>query len=107
SVHASDRSAGGSGTCVSPSRVAFGRTHARTDRPRARCVRARRTGDGHPRTEPRADGELKVALVCDWYHPRVGGIERHLQDLAGELVTAGHDVVVITPTPGDERVHGI
>ena len=52
-------------------------------------------------------GELKVALVCDWYHPRVGGIELHLQDLAATLVAARHDVVVITPTPGDDRVDGI
>jgi glycosyltransferase involved in cell wall biosynthesis len=50
---------------------------------------------------------LKVALVCDWYHPRVGGIERHLQDLATALTAAGHDVVVITPTPGADRVDGI
>ena len=50
---------------------------------------------------------MKVALVCDWYHPRVGGIERHLQDLAAALVAAGHEVVVITPTPGDDRVDGI
>jgi len=50
---------------------------------------------------------LKVALVCDWYHPRVGGIERHLQDLAAALVAARHEVVVITPTPGDDLVDGI
>jgi glycosyltransferase involved in cell wall biosynthesis len=50
---------------------------------------------------------LKVALVCDWYHPRLGGIERHLQDLAATLVAAGHDVVVITPTPGADCVDGI
>jgi glycosyltransferase involved in cell wall biosynthesis len=50
---------------------------------------------------------LKVALVCDWYHPRVGGIERHLQDLAAALVAGGHEAVVITPTPGDDRVDGI
>lgn len=50
---------------------------------------------------------MKIALVCDWYHPRIGGIERHLQDLAGTLVAARHEVVVITPTPGDDRVDGI
>jgi glycosyltransferase involved in cell wall biosynthesis len=50
---------------------------------------------------------LKIALVCDWYHPRIGGIERHLQDLAATLVAARHEVVVITPTPGDDRVDGI
>jgi glycosyltransferase involved in cell wall biosynthesis len=50
---------------------------------------------------------LKIGLVCDWYHPRVGGIELHLQDLAARLVAAGHEVVVITPTPGERLVNGI
>src|SRR6185295_18978997 len=48
-----------------------------------------------------------VALVCDWYHPRFGGIERHLQDLVAALAAAHHEVVVITPTPGDDLVDGI
>jgi glycosyltransferase involved in cell wall biosynthesis len=55
---------------------------------------------------------VKVALVCDWYRPRIGGIELHLESLAQHLTRAGHDVVVITPTPGaaivdDVRVHRI
>src|SRR5215211_4933900 len=50
---------------------------------------------------------MKVALVCDWYHPRVGGIELHLQDLAHRLIDAGHDVVAITPTPGANVVDGV
>jgi glycosyltransferase involved in cell wall biosynthesis len=50
---------------------------------------------------------LKVALVCDWYLPRVGGIERHLHDLAATLAAANHEVVVVTPTPGDDQVDGI
>lgn len=49
---------------------------------------------------------MKVALVCDWYYPRVGGIELHLHDLAGQLTAAGHEVVVITPTPGAPVVDG-
>ena len=35
---------------------------------------------------------MKVALVTDWYHPRVGGIELHLQDLARRLAIAGIEV---------------
>jgi glycosyltransferase involved in cell wall biosynthesis len=50
---------------------------------------------------------MKVALVCDWYHPRVGGIELHLQDLARQLIGDGHDVVAITPTPGLACVDGV
>jgi len=50
---------------------------------------------------------MKVALVCDWYHPRIGGIELHLRDLARRLTGSGHDVVAITPTPGADRVDGV
>jgi glycosyltransferase involved in cell wall biosynthesis len=50
---------------------------------------------------------VKVALVCDWYRPRIGGLELHLQDLARELSKRGHDVVVITSTPGSDRVEGL
>src|SRR5438309_2342704 len=44
---------------------------------------------------------MKIALVCDWYAPRLGGIESQLDDLARELSARGHDVHVITATPGD------
>ena len=50
---------------------------------------------------------MKVALVCDWYRPRIGGLELHLQDLARELNKRGHDVVVITSTPGADQVDGL
>lgn len=50
---------------------------------------------------------MKVALVCDWYRPRIGGLELHLQDLARELTKRGHEVVVITSTPGADQVDGL
>jgi glycosyltransferase involved in cell wall biosynthesis len=43
---------------------------------------------------------MNIALVCDWYLPRIGGIERHLEQLADKLAHAGHNVTVITPTKG-------
>jgi len=43
---------------------------------------------------------LKIALICDWFLPRIGGIERHLDQLSGQLAAAGNDVTVITPTKG-------
>lgn len=43
---------------------------------------------------------MRVALICDWYAPRRGGIEAHLSALAERLATAGHEVHVITSTPG-------
>jgi len=42
---------------------------------------------------------LKIALVCDWYFPRVGGIESHLRELGKKLCENGHQVHVITPIP--------
>lgn len=50
---------------------------------------------------------MKIALVSDWFHPRVGGIEHHLLDLARRLRAARHDVVVLTPTPGVADVDGV
>ena len=50
---------------------------------------------------------LKVALVSDWFHPRLGGIELHLLDLAQRLTAEGHEVHVVTSTPGDDVVDGI
>ena len=47
---------------------------------------------------------LKIALVSDWFAPRLGGIEIHLADLAGQLVAAGHEVTVFTSTPGPRRM---
>lgn len=40
---------------------------------------------------------LKIALVCDWYLPRIGGIEMQLKELAPRLALKGHIVHVITP----------
>lgn len=52
----------------------------------------------HFRPPPAAG--MKIALVCDWYLPRIGGIERQLVQLAGHLAAAGHAVAVITPWKG-------
>jgi len=43
---------------------------------------------------------MKIGLVCDWYQPRVGGMEVHLEALAARLAAAGHEATVITPTAG-------
>ena len=47
----------------------------------------------------------KIALVCDWYYPRLGGIERHLTQLADRLVARGHAVTVITPMAGAQSLN--
>jgi glycosyltransferase involved in cell wall biosynthesis len=50
---------------------------------------------------------MKIALISDWYHPRVGGLELHLHDLAKRLQAAGHDVHIVTPTVGEALVDGV
>jgi len=49
----------------------------------------------------------KVALICDWYLPRVGGLELHLRDLARELNARGHEAHVICSTPGSSDTDGV
>jgi len=46
-------------------------------------------------------------MISDWYLPRIGGTEMHLHDLAVRLVGEGHDVQVITSTPGPGKTDGI
>ncbi len=60
-------------------------------------------------TEPVPDGDrpLRIGLVSDCYVPRLGGIEMQVHDLAQQLQHAGHEVVVITPTPGPSIVDGV
>ena len=43
---------------------------------------------------------MKVALLSDCYPPRTGGIESQVGDLAAQLARRGHDVEVLTATPG-------
>jgi len=44
---------------------------------------------------------LHIALLAEYYLPRLGGIETFTQDLARALIRRGHHVRVITPTPAD------
>lgn len=50
---------------------------------------------------------MKIALVSDWFLPRIGGLELQLRDLAVQLARRGHEVEIITGTPGEEAVDGI
>jgi glycosyltransferase involved in cell wall biosynthesis len=50
---------------------------------------------------------MKIALVCDWYAPRIGGLESQMRDLARELKARGHEVEVITSTRGERELDGI
>ncbi|MEO6527826.1 MAG: glycosyltransferase family 4 protein [Gemmatimonadaceae bacterium] len=50
---------------------------------------------------------MRIALVCDWFLPRHGGIELHLRDLAIALRRAGADARIVTTTRGDDEVDGV
>ena len=50
---------------------------------------------------------MRVALVCDWFLPRQGGIELHLRDLALALRGVGVDARVVTTTRGPDEVEGV
>jgi glycosyltransferase involved in cell wall biosynthesis len=50
---------------------------------------------------------MRVALVCDWFLPRVGGIELHLRDLALALRGRGIDARIVTTTRGSTEVDGV
>jgi glycosyltransferase involved in cell wall biosynthesis len=50
---------------------------------------------------------MRVALVCDWFLPRLGGIELHLRDLALALRKRGLDARVVTTTRGPDVVNDV
>ena len=39
---------------------------------------------------------LKIAIASDWFYPKVGGIESHIDELARNLLYRGHEPHVIT-----------
>ena len=43
---------------------------------------------------------MRIAIATDWFAPRLGGIESQLGQLAAGLASRGHDVEVVTTTPG-------
>lgn len=38
----------------------------------------------------------RIAMVCDFFYPRLGGVEMHIWSLAFHLLRLGHKVIVIT-----------
>jgi D-inositol-3-phosphate glycosyltransferase len=54
-------------------------------------------------------GALRVLLVCHYFPPHVGGIERVVRDEATRLVRQGHEVAVLTSgeRSGVETVDGV
>jgi 1,2-diacylglycerol 3-alpha-glucosyltransferase len=61
-------------------------------------------------TGPRPQRPLRVAQVVSFYHPQIGGVEKHVQCLAQGCAEAGDDVVILThqvgDSPADEWIGG-
>ena len=39
---------------------------------------------------------MRIALVSDWYYPKIGGVASHMHHLALKLKEGGHDVAIVT-----------
>lgn len=50
-----------------------------------------------------AKRRFRIALVCDFFYPRLGGVEMHLWSLAQQLIRLGHKVIVITHAYGRRK----
>ena len=46
---------------------------------------------------------FRIALVCDFFYPRLGGVEMHLWSLAQQLIRLGHKVIVVTHAYGNRK----
>ena len=45
-----------------------------------------------------------IAMVCDFFYPQLGGVEIHIYHLAQNLISLGHNVVIITHAYNNERL---
>jgi phosphatidylinositol N-acetylglucosaminyltransferase subunit A len=51
-----------------------------------------------PKESPqrRRGRQYHIAMVCDFFYPRLGGVEMHIWSLSQHLIQLGHKVIVIT-----------
>ncbi|KAJ7595129.1 glycosyltransferase family 4 protein [Mycena floridula] len=47
---------------------------------------------------------ISIAMISDFFHPNVGGVENHIYMLSANLIQRGHKVIVITHSHGPDRV---
>jgi phosphatidylinositol N-acetylglucosaminyltransferase subunit A len=45
----------------------------------------------------------RIAMVCDFFYPRLGGVENHIYSLSQHLILLGHKVIVITHAYADRK----
>ncbi|KAK0449676.1 glycosyltransferase family 4 protein [Desarmillaria tabescens] len=47
---------------------------------------------------------IAIAMITDFFHPNVGGVENHIYMLSANLIKRGHKVIVITHSHSPDRV---
>ncbi|KAJ7154666.1 transferase [Mycena filopes] len=47
---------------------------------------------------------ISIAMITDFFHPNVGGVENHVYMLSAKLIRRGHKVIVITHSHQPDRV---
>ncbi|KAH7924368.1 glycosyltransferase family 4 protein [Leucogyrophana mollusca] len=47
---------------------------------------------------------ISIAMISDFFHPNVGGVESHIYMLSAKLIRRGHKVIVITHSHPPDRV---
>jgi hypothetical protein len=40
--------------------------------------------------------KYRIAMICDFFYPRMGGVENHIFSLCQHLIRLGHKVIVVT-----------
>jgi len=45
----------------------------------------------------------RIAMVCDFFYPRLGGVEMHIWSLSQHLLRLGHKVIVVTNFYGNRK----
>ncbi len=54
-------------------------------------------------TEGITPRKVRIAMVCDFFYPRLGGVEMHIWSLSQHLIRQGHKVIVITHAYGNRK----
>ena len=56
-----------------------------------------------PNHAPPLHKRHRIAMVCDFFWPSLGGVENHIWSLSQQLVRRGHHVIIITHTYGQRH----
>jgi phosphatidylinositol N-acetylglucosaminyltransferase subunit A len=55
------------------------------------------------RDTTRCGHHYRIAMVCDFFYPNLGGVENHIYALSQTLIRRGHQVIIITHSYGDRK----